>query len=337
VRRARLFASRKNGSFDLPVPVVREVAQDLRQTAERFFMVHDVASSHGAISNELKGTANVVRSVMKAGFAGDFTVVQQVGIERHFSAAGATTEEINSAALTDELSRELPDLGMTDGFYHYISSSLSCAGAHLRNDSSMIAHENTFSGAKHNGSINLLEASRDGDDPRTERPFSQANEHQADGSEAHDGDRVTRLKVTFMQTTQHASKRLYESSVFIRELGGYGVGIGSNDAFRQTHELSVRSVIEQEIFAEVLLIVPAEEASVTWSGVGRYNPLSDVELRYTFADRDNIASHFMAEERRGNDHFGVISAPKDFHIRTASESGADTDQQFTGANAWDGY
>jgi hypothetical protein len=337
VRPARLFVSRKNGSFDLPVPVVGEVAQNLREAAERFFMVHDVTSGHGTISNQLKGPANVVRSVMKAGFAGDFTVVQQVGVEGHFSAAGTTTEEVNRAALTDELSRELPDLRMTDGFYHYISASLSRAGAHLRNDSSIIAHENTFSGAKHNGSINLLEASRERDHPRTEGPFGKANEHQANGSEAHDGDGVTRLKVTFMQTAQHASKRLYESSVFIRELAGYGVGVGSNDAFRQTHELSVRSVIEQEIFAEVLLIVPAEEASVAGSGVGRYNPLSYAKLRYTFADRDNIASHLMAKERRGDDHFGVISAPEDFHIRTASESGADTDQQFTGAHGRDRY
>jgi hypothetical protein len=321
----------------LPVPVVGEVAQNLRKPAERFFMVHDVTSGHGGISNQLKGPANVVRSVMEAGFASNFTVVQQVGFEGHFSATGTTTEEVNGAALADELSRELPDLRMTDGFYDYISASLSRAGADLRNDSSTIAHEDTFSGTKHDGSIDLLKAARERDNPRTEGPFGQANEHQADGSETHDGDRVTRLKITFMQTAQHTSKRLYESSIFIRELGGYGVGVGSNDAFRQTHELSVRSVIEQEIFAEVLLIVPAEEASVARGGVGRYDPLSYAEFRYTFADRDNIASHFMTEERRRDDHFGVISAPEDFHIRTASESGADTDQQFTPANRRDRY
>jgi hypothetical protein len=226
---------------------------------------------------------------------------------------------------------------VTDCFYHDIGATPASTSVDLRNDSGVIAHENTFSSAEQNGPIHLLESTRNGDDPGTESPFCEPHKHQADGAEAHHHDSVTRLQVTFMKTAQNASERFYEGSVFVCELVGYGVRVSSNYAFWQTHELSIGSVIEQKIFAEVLLIVAAEEASIAGSGIRGYDTLCYAELCDALADGDNVASHLMTKERRRDNHLRVITATKHFYVGTTREGGADADEQFPKADRRDGY
>jgi hypothetical protein len=81
-----------------------EVFQNLWKAAEWFFVVHEMTGRHCAIGNEFEGPANVVRRVMKSGFASDFRVVQEVRVESDFSSARAAPEEIDRATLADQLS-----------------------------------------------------------------------------------------------------------------------------------------------------------------------------------------------------------------------------------------
>ena len=129
--------------------------------------------------------------------------------------------------------------------------------------------------------------------------FCEPDKHQADRSESHDHDGVTRLNITFMQTAQNTSERLDEGSIFVRELVRYGVRVRSNDALRQAHELRIGPVIEQEIFAEILLIVPTEETSIARGGVRRDDALPHAKLRDTLPNGDNIASHSWPKSAGG--------------------------------------
>ena len=62
-----------------------EVFQNLRKATERFFMIYEVTCRHSAIANDFQSPPNVVRRVMKRGFASDFGIVEQVRVKPHFS------------------------------------------------------------------------------------------------------------------------------------------------------------------------------------------------------------------------------------------------------------
>jgi hypothetical protein len=69
--------------------------------------------------------------------------------------------------------------------------------------------------------------------------------------------------------------------------------------------------------AEILLPVAAEVAMVARRRISRYNSLSCAKMENTFAYGNHISRHLMAEQCRGSDHFGMITAPKNFYVGTA--------------------
>ena len=125
----RLVTSRKDGSLDLTVSVVGQVAQDLREAAERFFMIDEEAGSHSPISNPLQGPTDVGRGVVERGLASDFGVVQEIGTEIDFGSIRATAEEIDGSAFADKVGCELPRLWMPDGFNDDVRAAPICARA----------------------------------------------------------------------------------------------------------------------------------------------------------------------------------------------------------------
>ena len=64
----------------------------------------------------------------------------------------------------------------------------------------------------------------------------------------------------------------------------------------------------------------------------RNNSLPNAKLRHTFADRDDVPGHLVAEERRRLNHLRVIAAEEHLHIRAACQCSAYPDQDLTGAN-----
>ena len=133
--------------------------------------------------------------------------------------------------------------------------------------------------------------------------FRQTDEHQANRTEAHDGDGVAGVQVAFIQATNGAGQRFDEGGVFVFEALGNDVGVLLNDARGQADVFGVSAVIEEKILAEILLAVAAEIAMIARRGVGGDNALAFTEMENAFADGDHIARHFMTEESRAAGSF----------------------------------
>jgi hypothetical protein len=128
------------------------------------------------------------------------------------------------------------------------------------------------------------------------------------------------------QPPHHASQRLNQRRILITNRRRNLIHIPLNDAGRDTNVLGVRSVVEQQIFTEILKPALAVIAIKTRSRVGGHDTLARTETLHIFAHRDDIAGQLMAEQSRRNNHSGVISATKHLHIRAARKRSPHTYQ-----------
>ncbi len=115
-----------------------------------------------------------------------------------------------------------------------------------------------------------------------------------------------------------------------RQVRGDGKGIFGDDPGWDADVFGVGAVVEEKVFAEVLLAVQAEEAGVTGGGVEGDDAVVTAEGGYAFTDVHDGAGEFMAEETVGCEHFGVVAAAKDFEVCAAGEGGVNAEDEFPG-------
>jgi len=180
-------------------------------------------------------------------------------------------------------------------------------------------------GAHTEGAIELGGAAAEGDDASA-IDFGEADEHEADGPLSDDDDTVAGADMGFLEALEDAGEGFDEGGVEIAEMGGDLVHVALYDAGGDADIFSVGAVIEEEVLAEVFEAAAAIEAVEAGGGVGGDDALADVEAFDVFADGDDVAGEFVAEEGRRDDHFGVITAAKDLDVGATGKGGADADK-----------
>ncbi len=110
--------------------------------------------------------------------------------------------------------------------------------------------------------------------------------------------------------------------------GGNQQGVLFDDAGGDADVLGVSAVVEEEVFAEILLAVAAEEADVAGSGVEGDDAVAACEWRYSGPTSTTVPASFVAEGDGRLQHHGVVAAAIDLEIGAAGEGCADPDHQF---------
>ena len=86
------------------------------QAGERGLIGDEVAGADLPLGDGVERLLHKPGRVVEAGLAGEFGVVQEVRVEVDAGLIGATAEEVDRAALAEQLHREVPDFGLSDGF-----------------------------------------------------------------------------------------------------------------------------------------------------------------------------------------------------------------------------
>ena len=128
---------------------------------------------------------------------------------------------------------------------------------------------------------------------------------QADGAGADDDHGVAGAGAGLFEATDDAGERLGEGGVLEAGLAGMAQGIFLDDAGGDADVFGVGAVVEEEVFAEVLLAVAAEEAGVAGGGVEGHDAVADGEVGDACAD---FARRFRrARGRRGRARLSIMA------------------------------
>ena len=172
-----------------------------------------------------------------------------------FGPAGAATEEIDGAAFANHVDGPFPGFGLADGFDDDVAAALLRRQRAHRIDYVLgLCGLNDFVRAHLFGGFDLAVALDDGNHIAPDGA-GDLDEHQADGAAAEDGDGVADFDAGFMQAAQDAGQRFGHGRVFEADVGGNDQHVGFNDAARHANVLGVRAVVEEEIFAEIFLML----------------------------------------------------------------------------------
>src|SRR5579864_5634538 len=239
---------------------------------------------------------------------GDFGVVQAIRLELNLGSAGASAEEVDSAALTDHVDSPLPGFWLADGFDDDIAAAL------LRGERADGIHHigrlgglNDLVRAHLAGGFDLPIAFHDRDNVAADSS-GDLNEHQPNRPASEDGDRVADLNSSFVQATKHACQRLSHRSIFKADVGRNDQHVRFNNAPRYTNVLRIGAVVEKEVFAEVFLVLGAVKAHLAGRGVEGYDTHALLEAVDVSTNLLNDSGEFVAEKRRRHDHARVIAA-----------------------------
>src|SRR5581483_11816987 len=138
-------------------------------------------------------------------------------------------------------------------------------------------------------------------------------------------------------STEDTRHRLRHRRFFEADGIGNGEHIGFNDAAGNADVFRVRAVVEQQVFAEILLVFRTVEAHLEGSGDQRHHAHALLEAAHVGTDFLDDSGEFVTEQRRRHDHAGVISALVDLEVRAAGEGDLNLNKNLTLADTRDGY
>src|ERR1022692_204162 len=334
--RHRQSVARDDGGLDV-ASTVQHVAQHFLQAGERGFAGDVVGGADFFGGDQAEGAAHGFRRVMERGLERDLGIVQTVGIELHLGSAGASTEKVYGAAFANHLDGPLPGFGTAYSFDDYIAAALlRSERADGFDDVLNLGGLNDFVGAHVLGGNDLLVALDDGDHVAADGT-GYLDEHQADGAAADDADGVADFHSGLMQAAQHAGQGLSHGSIFKADVGRDDEHVGFDNAARHADVFRVGSVIEEQIFAEIFLVLGAVEAHLAGGGIQGHDLHALLETVDALADFLDDSGQFVAEERGRDDHAGVVTALIDFKIGAAGEGYLYFDEHFSLFDARDGH
>jgi len=311
-------------------------AEDVGEIFEGRGAGEEVLSAEAAGSNEVEGSARGCGGVVKAGLEGEVGVVDEVGVERDRGAAGRTAEEVDEAAFAGHLNGPLPGFGSGDGLEDDVgAAAFGCEGAGSGDGVGDVRDAEDLLGAKVTRRGDLVFALDHGNDAEAEERGS-VDEEQADGAGAEDDDGLAGMSARLFEAADDAGKGFGEGCVFERDGFGNLEGILFDDACRDAKELGVGAVVEEEVVAEVLLVVAAEETGVARRGVEGKHTVAESKSGSAVADLDDGSGELVAEEAVGGEHFGVVAAAVDLEVGTAGEGRAYAQDQLARARDGDG-
>src|SRR5579864_3959432 len=318
-------------------PAVQHVPQNLLQARQRRLSGDVVGGANLFGRDQSEGSANRFWRVVERRFQRDFGVVQAIGLELHFGSTGASAEEIDGAAFPDHVDSPLPGLRAADRFDYHIAAALlwgDCADGfhHVRNFGGL----NNFVCTHVFGGIHLAVALDDGNHVAADST-GHLHKHEADGAAAEDGDGVTDLDSRFVQTAQHAGQRLGHGGILHAHVGRDDQHVRFNDAAGYANVFRIGAIVEEQIFAEVLLMLGAVKAHLARGRVEGDDSHALFEAINSCTYFLDDAGQFVAEQRRRNDHAGVIAALVHLEISAAGQRDLYFDQNLAVSYTRDGY
>ena len=325
-----------DGGFDVS-SAVEHVAQNFLQTGERGFAGDVVGGADFFGRDQAEGAADGFRRVMERGLERNLGIVQTVGIELHFGTAGASAEEVNGAAFADHFDGPLPGFGAAHGFDDYITAALlRSKGADGFDDILNFGGLNDFVSTHVLGGDDLLVTLNHGDYVATDGA-GDLNEHEADGAAADDGNGVADFDSGFVQAAENAGQRLGHRRILKADVGRDDQHVGFNDAAGDADVFGVGSVVEEQIFAEIFLVLGAVEAHLAGGGVEGDDLHALLEAVDAFADFLDDSGQFVAKEGGRDDHAGVVAALINLEIGAAGEGDLYFDENLTLLDSRDRY
>jgi hypothetical protein len=167
--------------------------------------------------------------------------------------------------------------------------------------------------------------------------MSEFYEHQSDGAQSDDGQAVARHRSHFFKAADDTRERFDERSILVADMARDEVRISFDDPLGDADEFGVGTVVEQQIFAEVLKTTTAEEAILTRSRISGNHTLSYRKPGDLIADGDDITGQFVTEHGRGDDHPGMVAATEDLNIGTAGQRRSNPNQDVSTLYCRNGY
>jgi hypothetical protein len=294
-----------------------------------------------AAGEQSEGGAAGRGRVVKAGFEGEITVVETVGVECDAGAGGWAAEEVDGATLADDVDGPLPGLWSSDRFDDLVGAALAGGERANRGDTGCgvravdVGEMKDLLRPEEPSGSDLIRAFDHGDDMDT-RELRGVHEHEAYGAGTENDHGVSRTGGSLLKAAYNAGERLSERGVFEGDVVWDVEGVLLNDARGDADVLGVGAVVEEEIFAEVLLVAGAEEAGVAGRRVEGDDAVSRAEATNAGASLHHSPGEFVAERDGRLKHHGVIPAAVDLEIGPARECGTDAEDKFTAAGVRNG-
>src|SRR5882724_2587274 len=250
-----------NGGLDV-TGAVQHMAQDVLQFGERRLAGYVVGGLNLLLSDQFEGATDRVRGVMERRLEGDLGIVKPVGVNLHFGACWAPTEKVHGAAFAGHVDSPLPSLRSAHRFNDHIDPT--AAGGQSTNRvhgiHSIVDLHNLFR-PEFSGCRDLLVALDDGDGIAPDG-LGDLQEHQTDGAAADHSNVVADLDPGLLQATQHTRQRLGHGSRFKAHPLRDGEHVQLDDAFGDLDVFGVSTVVEQQVFAKIFLMLGAIEAGL---------------------------------------------------------------------------
>ena len=270
---------------------------------------------------------------MKACFQRDIAVVQTVGIEVDTGTARGTAEEVHDPSLANHLNRPFPGSRAGNSFDHGIGTTpLKGERSGCLNDIFHGGRLNDLRRSKELCGGDLIIALDYGNYPEASQ-LGDVHEHEANRTCTDDHHGVPGPGVRLLQAAYNTRKWLGKSGVFERNMSRNQQCVFSHDPGRDPDVFSVGSVVEQQIFAKVLLTAEAEEASIARRRIQRNDAIPFVESGDSLSNFSDYTGYLVAEQDGRLEHHGVIPTAVNFQIGSAGQSGTYADDQLTGLSA----
>jgi hypothetical protein len=155
------------------------------------------------------------------------------------------------------------------------------------------------------------------------------HKHQSNGTGADDHHGVAGSSCCLFEATDDTGERLRQGSILQGNPIWDQQGILLNDTCRNTNVLGVGAIVEEKIFAEILLTAKAEETPVAGGGVQSDDAIPLTEVGYARTYLGNGTGDLVAKEDWRLQHHRVVSAPVDLKIGPACQSGSYADHQLS--------
>ena len=266
---------------------------------------------------------------------GNFRIVQAVGLELHFGSAGASAEEIYRATLADHVDRPLPGFGVADRLNHDIATALlRREGANGVDHICDLRRLDDLVSAHLTRRFDLAVTLHDRNHVATDRP-RHLHEHQSDGTSADNYHRVPDLNPGLVEAAQHTRQRFGHRGIFKAHIGRNHQHVGFDDALGDANVFGVSAVVEQQVFAEVFLMLGAIEAHLAGRRVQSDDAHAFLESVDPGAHLFDHSGQFVSEQCGRNDHAGVIAALVDLEVGPTGQGDLDLYENLAIANARD--
>jgi hypothetical protein len=147
--------------------------------------------------------------------------------------------------------------------------------------------------------------------------------HEAQGAASYYRDCVFRMRVGIEKSMDGASERFSECGVLERNVVRDDERVLGDDAGGDADELGISAVVEEQVVAEILLPALAEIALAAGRRIESDNATAVEKALDSLPRLDDGSGQLVAEEGGRDDHAGMVSAAKNFEIRSTGEGSAD--------------